>query len=80
MTPSFVKNLIFFVLDISGTMSIKTNNGLSQYDVIRVIFLIVTEKTFRMNKTMKAGLIFFDHQLYVQSELVPVAHSFQKKF
>jgi ubiquitin-protein ligase len=31
-----------------------------------------------MNKTMKTGLIFFDLEIIVKSQLVPVAHDFQK--
>lgn len=78
MTPTLCKQLVFILCDISGSMVTEVIENFTRYDVTRFFFFALTDKIFALNKTMKTGLIFFDYETILKSELNDIKNEFQK--
>lgn len=74
-----VKQIVFIVIDKSGSMSSGFSDGLNRFQASQKFFVKFTNTCYRFHTTSLYGSIMFDHRCEIRNELNPLVNDFQKK-
>lgn len=77
-SAELISQLVFILCDISGSMGSRTSiKGFNRLEVAQAYFILFSDKLQAIAKSIKIGLIVFDHEIIVQKDLRDYAADFQ---
>lgn len=77
--PLKVKQIVFIVIDKSGSMSSQFSDSLNRFQASQKFFVKFTNTCYKFHTTSLYGSIMFDHRCEIRNELNPLVNDFQKK-